>query len=141
MVAFAVCFGLAAVAPAPRRAPPGEQAAYLALLGVGGVTFAAAAALPLLGLWLESAIGLTSATSMVLVCLWLARSPLSRDSRDSSEDDEEGGGGGRRPPEPPEPSPPSDDVEPHGPDLDWGAFDSQRAGWEAPSRDRELVGV
>lgn len=139
LVAFAVCFALAAVAPPPPRAPPGERAAYLTLLTAGAVTFIAAATMPLLGLWTEGVVGCVAAISLVLLCMWLARSPLRRDARE--DDEEEGGGGGRRPPEPPEPVRPPGDVAPQGPTLDWGSFDDARAGWETPSPDRELVGV
>lgn len=137
-----VCFVLAAVGPAPRRTPPGERFTYLALLGAGLAMYCASALLPMVGLWMESMVGGTLATAVILFCMWLARSPLSRERRPRDEH-EEGGGGGPKVPrtDPPEPPRPRGAPHPDGPPLDWGAFDDVRAGWDRPARDRELVGV
>jgi hypothetical protein len=140
LAVFGVCFALAAAAPAPRRAIPGEHIAYVTLLGAGALTFGAAVVMPLMGMWVEGAVGVVSATSLLLVCMWLARSPLRGDGQDD-EDEDTGGGGRRRPPEPPRPWGPSGDVAPQGPSLDWSSFDDQRAVWERPAADRDLVGV
>lgn len=144
LMGFALCFLLAAFAPAPRKPPPGERAAYLSLLLAGTVTFAASASMPLLGLWIPGIIGMLAAASMVMFCMWLARSPLARDTRSDEEGEDSGGGGGGRRvprPEPPEPTSPRGAPVPEGPSLDWGSFDDARRGWETPADDRELVGV
>lgn len=141
MIACGSCFVLAAVGPAPRRAPPGERAAYLGLIAAGVMTYAAAFALPFLGLWVEGAIGFLVATSMIMFCMWLARSPLSRERQQSRREDT-GEGGTKVPVSPPgPPTRPRGDTGPGGPAPDWGGFDDARAGWEQPAADRELVGV
>lgn len=138
MIVLAFCFVLAAIGPAPRRAPPAERLAYPVLIVAGGVTYVAAVLMALVGMWLVGAVSSMVATTLILVCLWLARSPTARELRPIGEDrDEGGGGGGPKVPGPPAPRRPS----PGGPAMDWGTFDDARAHWERPAGDRELVGA
>lgn len=139
MIVLAVCFLLAAIGPAPRKAPPGERVAYPVLITAGLVTYVAAALMPLAGMWGPAAAGCMLATALILICIWLARSPIARERRpDEGGDEGSGGGGGPKVPDAPEPP---RRPTPEGPAPDWGTFDDARARWEQPARERELVGV
>lgn len=138
MIVLAACFVLAAIGPAPRRAPRGEHVAYPVLIVAGVVTYVAAVLMALVGMWLIGAVSSMLATALILFCLWLARSPIARELRPIDEGrDEGGGGGGPKVPDPPHPRRPS----PAGHSMDWGTFDDARARWEQPAGDRELVGT
>lgn len=139
MIVLAACFALAAIAPAPRKAPRGERVAYPVLMTAGIVTYAAAALMPFVDMWAAAAASSMLATAMILFCIYLARSPISRERHGGENHDEgSGGGGGPKVPDPPEP--PRRPC-PDGPELDWSTFDDARAGWEEPVRDREPAGV
>lgn len=142
LAAFGVCFALASVAPAPRRAPPRERTLYVGLLVAGMATYVGAFLLPFAGMPMAGLIGGIAATSMIMFCIWLARSPTRRESMQGSDQRGDGGDGGTKPPPSDPPSPrPAGDGRPSGPSLDWDSFDDERAGWEQPARERDLVGV
>jgi hypothetical protein len=132
LIALVAAFVLAAVAPAPKKAPRLEAVGFAVLLGGAVVVALSTPVLPLLGAWYGAAAAAASAWTLILMSLWLARAPDS----DSDDDAPEGGGGPPRPDLPPAPPAPDGHFGP-----DWSIFDSERAAWERRSRDRDPVGV
>lgn len=141
LIAFFFCFTLAAIGPAPSKAPPGERVLYVALLCAGMATYVAAAVMPMIGMWMQGAIAGITATTLIMLCMWLARSPIRREQRARNEQEDSGEGGTKIPRSEPDPPKPQGDFKPEGPVPDWTQFDDARAGWEQPAADRELVGV
>jgi hypothetical protein len=113
LLAFSVVRGFGG-APARARHP----AAARLLLTAAAASYAGAAVALLGGQAVLS--GVLAVVGVEAACLsaWLARA--------TGDDDDDGGGGG------PGPDDDGDRPAPHGPAVDWEAFDRARSAWERP---------
>ena len=124
----ALTLAVAVISPMPEHASRRARWARRVLALGGSLTIAAAIALALLGLWLESALAGCAAIVIVGVCLCIGLACEAAPAEDEEEDDDDGGSlFGPVAPEPTKPDAgPSDDL--------WTEFDLLRAEW---ARERE----